>query len=86
MGHALGLSVTAEGVETAAQLAYLRQQRCDRAQGSYFSRPIPGAELMRVLRRHERRTPHTVCGDADVIAGKKGAASEIDSAGDFEIS
>ena len=57
MGHALGLSVTAEGVETAAQLAYLRQQRCDRAQGTYFSRPIPGQELMGVLRRHEKLVP-----------------------------
>ena len=50
MGHALGLKVTAEGVETAAQLEYLRQQRCDRAQGTYFSRPIPGAELSKILR------------------------------------
>jgi diguanylate cyclase (GGDEF)-like protein len=54
MGHALGLSVTAEGVETAAQLAYLREQRCDRAQGVYFSPPVPGAELPRMLGRHER--------------------------------
>jgi EAL domain-containing protein (putative c-di-GMP-specific phosphodiesterase class I) len=54
MGHALGLSVTAEGVETAAQLAYLRQQRCDRAQGTYFSRPRPGAELLPMLRRHRK--------------------------------
>ena len=66
MGHALGLSVTAEGVETAAQLAYLQQQRCDRAQGSYFSRPIPGPELARILRRHEmrrheRRGPQKLC-------------------------
>jgi diguanylate cyclase (GGDEF)-like protein len=66
MGHALGLSVTAEGVETAAQLAYLQQQRCDRAQGSYFSRPIPGPELSRMLRRHEmrrheRRGPQKLC-------------------------
>ena len=57
MGHALGLSVTAEGVETAEQLAYLQQQQCDRAQGSYFSRPIPGTEVLRMLRRHERHGP-----------------------------
>jgi diguanylate cyclase (GGDEF)-like protein len=85
MGHALGLSVTAEGVETAAQLAYLRQQRCDRAQGSYFSRPIPGTELLRVLRRHERRAPHTVYGDADDVA-RRDAELEIESTGDVEIS
>jgi diguanylate cyclase (GGDEF)-like protein len=51
MGHALGLSVTAEGVETRAQLAYLREQGCDRAQGSYFSRPIPGAKLVGLLKK-----------------------------------
>jgi diguanylate cyclase (GGDEF)-like protein len=49
MGHALGLSVTAEGIETRAQLAYLCQLGCDRAQGSYFSRPIPGAKLVALL-------------------------------------
>ena len=49
MGHALGLSVTAEGVETQAQLGYLRAQGCDRAQGSYFSRPIPRAKLVGLL-------------------------------------
>ena len=49
MGHALGLSVTAEGVETRAQLAYLRDQGCDRAQGSYFSRPVPAAKLVALL-------------------------------------
>jgi len=49
MGHALGLSVTAEGVETRAQLAYLRDQGCDRAQGSYFSRPVPATKLAALL-------------------------------------
>ena len=49
MGHALGLRVTAEGVETRAQLAYLREQGCDRAQGSYFSRPVPRAKLVALL-------------------------------------
>jgi EAL domain-containing protein (putative c-di-GMP-specific phosphodiesterase class I) len=49
MGHALGLHVTAEGVETAAQLSYLRKQGCDRAQGSYFSRPIPWAKVVALL-------------------------------------
>ena len=63
MGHALGLSVTAEGVETSAQLAYLRQQRCDRAQGTYFSRPIPGQELIGMLRRHEKLVPRKFYAD-----------------------
>jgi diguanylate cyclase (GGDEF)-like protein len=41
LGHALGLSVVAEGVETDAQLAYLRDLGCDGAQGFLFSRPVP---------------------------------------------
>lgn len=63
MGHALGLSVTAEGVETAAQLAFLREQRCDRAQGTYFSRPIPGDELVGMLRRHDKYAPRKFVAD-----------------------
>jgi diguanylate cyclase (GGDEF)-like protein len=49
MGHALGLEVTAEGVETAEQLTYLREQGCDRAQGWLFSPPVAAAELPKVF-------------------------------------
>jgi diguanylate cyclase (GGDEF)-like protein len=55
MGHALGLEVTAEGVETEAELSYLREQRCDRAQGWYFGRPVPSAELSAILDANDRR-------------------------------
>jgi diguanylate cyclase len=55
MGHALGLEVTAEGVETESELSYLREQRCDRAQGWYFGRPVPSAELSVILDAHDRR-------------------------------
>jgi EAL domain-containing protein (putative c-di-GMP-specific phosphodiesterase class I) len=41
LGHALGLCVVAEGVETDAQLAALRDLGCDGAQGYLFSRPMP---------------------------------------------
>jgi diguanylate cyclase len=40
LGHALGLTVTAEGVETEAQVKLLRQQGCDEMQGYFFSRPV----------------------------------------------
>jgi len=41
MGHALGLKVVAEGVETDAHQALLRKQGCDEMQGFLFSRPVP---------------------------------------------
>jgi len=41
MGHSLGLAVLAEGVETPAQLDFLRQRGCDSYQGYLRSRPVP---------------------------------------------
>jgi diguanylate cyclase (GGDEF)-like protein len=44
--HALGLRVTAEGVERVGQLHLLRAMGCDSAQGYYISRPVPAHRLM----------------------------------------
>lgn len=49
LGHKLGLAVVAEGVETRAQLDFLRAQGCDAAQGYYFSRPVPASEIPALL-------------------------------------
>jgi EAL domain-containing protein (putative c-di-GMP-specific phosphodiesterase class I) len=40
MAHSLQLTVVAEGVETEAQLAFLREQKCDEMQGYLFSAPV----------------------------------------------
>jgi EAL domain-containing protein (putative c-di-GMP-specific phosphodiesterase class I)/CheY-like chemotaxis protein len=45
MAHNLNLQVVAEGVETEAELAFLRENNCDAVQGSLLSRPLPSAEL-----------------------------------------
>ena len=51
MGRTLGLEVVAEGVETAEQLAFLRQHRCDEMQGYLLSPPVPAEDLARLLAR-----------------------------------
>lgn len=45
LGHALGLRVVAEGVESGSQLAFLREQGAEFAQGTYFSGAMPGDAL-----------------------------------------
>jgi EAL domain-containing protein (putative c-di-GMP-specific phosphodiesterase class I) len=47
--RALGLSVTAEGVETAAQLEHLRELGCLQGQGFFFSRPVSAEALPALL-------------------------------------
>ncbi|MES3025193.1 MAG: EAL domain-containing protein [Pseudomonadota bacterium] len=54
LAHNLKLSVIAEGVETAEQLAYLRGHGCDEMQGYYFSKPVPAEAFERLLREHTR--------------------------------
>jgi EAL domain-containing protein (putative c-di-GMP-specific phosphodiesterase class I) len=49
LGHELGLRLTAEGVETAAQLERLRSLGCDSAQGFYFARPLTAAAATELL-------------------------------------
>ncbi|MHA6531830.1 ABC transporter substrate binding protein [Paenibacillus sp. BAC0078] len=45
IGHDMGLNVTAEGVETPEQLAFLERTSCDKIQGYFISRPIPENEV-----------------------------------------
>ena len=45
LGHNFGLTVIAEGVESAEQLEFLRQQGCDEAQGYYISRPLDTVDV-----------------------------------------
>ena len=54
LGHSLKLNVIAEGVETAEQLALLREMKCDEIQGYYFSKPLVAAELEKLLQQERR--------------------------------
>ena len=52
MSHSLGLTVIAEGVETAEQLQVLNKLKCDFIQGYYFSKPIPAMQLLEFSARY----------------------------------
>ncbi|MBQ0132841.1 MAG: EAL domain-containing protein [Comamonas sp.] len=52
MAQALGMQTTAEGVETRAQLEFLRSQGCDEAQGYLFSRPLPAEQISQLLQTY----------------------------------
>jgi diguanylate cyclase (GGDEF)-like protein/PAS domain S-box-containing protein len=49
LGHGLGVAITAEGVETEAELRCLRAEGCLEGQGYLFSRPRPNADIVKLL-------------------------------------
>lgn len=54
LGHAMGLLVTAEGVETGMQRAFLEHAGCNELQGFLFSEAVPAAALERLLGKLEQ--------------------------------
>ena len=47
MAHNLGLTVTAEGVETPEQQSWMHHLGCDSAQGYHFARPMPAEDFLK---------------------------------------
>ena len=56
LAHSLRLKVVAEGVETPAQLDFLKNVGCDEYQGFHFSRPVPAIEFERIVRENSTKT------------------------------
>jgi diguanylate cyclase (GGDEF)-like protein len=50
LAHSLNLKVVAEGVETLAQLDFLKTAGCDEYQGYHYSRPLPADQFQRLIR------------------------------------
>jgi diguanylate cyclase len=57
LAHNLGLSVTAEGIETAQGYALLRAMKCDEGQGYFMAKPMPSSDFGAWIRAWQ--TPHT---------------------------
>jgi diguanylate cyclase len=57
LGHNLGLTVVAEGVEGGDHVAALRDLGCDIAQGYHYARPMPPADIAGWLRAYRTAAP-----------------------------
>lgn len=57
----LNMATTAEGIETREQLDYLRNEGCDEAQGYFFARPMPAADLVSRVGKDLRIHHETPC-------------------------
>jgi EAL domain-containing protein (putative c-di-GMP-specific phosphodiesterase class I) len=49
LAHSLGMKVVGEGVESQAQLDFLRARDCDMAQGYYYDEPARGDNFVQLL-------------------------------------
>jgi diguanylate cyclase (GGDEF)-like protein/PAS domain S-box-containing protein len=52
LASSLQLTVLAEGIETEAQLTFLKENNCDQGQGYYFSKPVPADEFLVLLKKY----------------------------------
>jgi EAL domain-containing protein (putative c-di-GMP-specific phosphodiesterase class I) len=57
LGHSLGMSTTAEGVETEEQLKAVREQGCNEVQGFLFSPPLEAGDVLALLARESQPIP-----------------------------
>ncbi|HUF86623.1 MAG TPA: EAL domain-containing protein [Thermohalobaculum sp.] len=57
IARSLNLQAVAEGVETKEELAFLKAQGCNAAQGYHFSRPVPQNELAKLLDSQKKAGP-----------------------------
>ena len=69
LGANLGISTTAEGVETAQQFVQIRQKGCTEVQGYFISPPRPAHEVVELLRRLDTTLP--------AIAGSPGVLPQL---------
>jgi diguanylate cyclase (GGDEF)-like protein len=61
MAHALGLSIVAEGAETAEQVSVLLDLACEEVQGFFFSKPMPANDLREWAKPRQLIQAETAC-------------------------
>jgi EAL domain-containing protein (putative c-di-GMP-specific phosphodiesterase class I) len=64
MCDSLGITTTAEGVETSRQLNLLNSEKCTEIQGYLVSQPLPASEVPVLIRDFSRNIRQTLFGDA----------------------
>jgi EAL domain-containing protein (putative c-di-GMP-specific phosphodiesterase class I) len=69
LGVGLGITITAEGVETPEQLAVLRDEACAQVQGELFSRPLPACGVLDLLQAWEGVGPSRLVQSVESASG-----------------
>ena len=65
LGHSLGMTTCAEGVETNEQLSFLRSEACAEIQGYIYSKPKPIDQIARLIEAGQLK----LCGRGAVVSG-----------------
>jgi len=60
LARKLGFRTVAEGIETREQVEYLRNEHCEQYQGFYFSKPVPAADMTRMLLSERTAATHSL--------------------------
>jgi EAL domain-containing protein (putative c-di-GMP-specific phosphodiesterase class I) len=68
LGHAMGMQVCVEGVETERHAAYARASGCDEVQGFHFGRPMPLSEVAATILADFRGAAVTEHADQQAIS------------------
>jgi diguanylate cyclase (GGDEF)-like protein len=70
LGRSLGMTITAEGIETRRQLKRIREKRCNEAQGFFFSRPVTALAVLPLIEKLNAQGPSWANPALRLIAAK----------------